>query len=321
MTKQDNQQQELREYYPQQRYVNDEIDLRELFGVLWAGKWWIILITALFAIASVVYALSLPNEYKATAIVAPASGQGGGGLNALAGQLGGLASIAGVNLGSPETTDAVVAMELMKTWGFADEFIKRHSLQVPLFAAIGWNASKEEFIFDEKLYDIEAGKWIREAPKGKTSEPTSWELFGVFTKGLTVTQNKETGLIVVGFMSYSPEYAQRITQWLIEDVNSKMKERALKDASNNIDYLEQQINKTPLSDMQNVFYSLIQEQTKSKMLAEASDEYVFKTISSALVPEVKTRPGRAMICILGVLLGGFLSLIFVLVKNAFWGES
>ena len=39
---------------------DDEIDLRELFAVLWAGKAKIIAITAVFAIASVIYALSVP---------------------------------------------------------------------------------------------------------------------------------------------------------------------------------------------------------------------------------------------------------------------
>ena len=68
---------------------DDEIDLQELFGVLWAGKIFIVVITALFAIGSVVYALSIPNQYKATALLAPAQ-SGGGGLSAALGQLGGL---------------------------------------------------------------------------------------------------------------------------------------------------------------------------------------------------------------------------------------
>ena len=40
---------------------DDEIDLRELFSVLWAGKKVIVAITGLFAAAAVVYALSIAN--------------------------------------------------------------------------------------------------------------------------------------------------------------------------------------------------------------------------------------------------------------------
>ena len=51
---------------------DDEIDLRELFSVLWAGKILIVAITAVFALVSVGYALSLANQYKASAVVSPA---------------------------------------------------------------------------------------------------------------------------------------------------------------------------------------------------------------------------------------------------------
>ena len=38
---------------------DDEIDLRQLFATLWAGKWLIIAVTFVFAVAGVAYALSL----------------------------------------------------------------------------------------------------------------------------------------------------------------------------------------------------------------------------------------------------------------------
>ena len=88
-----------------QAHYDDEIDLRELFGVLWAGKIKIIAITAVFAVASVIYALSVPNQYKATALLAPAQSSGGG-LSGALGQLGGLASLAGVSIGGGESSEA-----------------------------------------------------------------------------------------------------------------------------------------------------------------------------------------------------------------------
>ncbi|MEP7938329.1 Wzz/FepE/Etk N-terminal domain-containing protein, partial [Vibrio parahaemolyticus] len=51
-------------YPPNPQQGGDEIDLRELFKALWKGKWIIIATTFIFAIGSVLYALSLPNIYK-----------------------------------------------------------------------------------------------------------------------------------------------------------------------------------------------------------------------------------------------------------------
>ena len=80
-----------------QQYMDDEIDLKELFMVLWSGKWLISAITGAAAVISVLVALSLPNIYTASAVLAPADGaeSGPGGLLE---QYGGPASLAGVSL-------------------------------------------------------------------------------------------------------------------------------------------------------------------------------------------------------------------------------
>src|SRR6056300_302447 len=86
--------------FPQKQVMDDEIDLLELWNILWKGKWLIIAITAVFAVGTVVYALSLPDIYRTDVLLSPAEDDGspGGGLSGL-GQLGGLASLAGVDIG------------------------------------------------------------------------------------------------------------------------------------------------------------------------------------------------------------------------------
>ncbi|MBD3652404.1 Wzz/FepE/Etk N-terminal domain-containing protein [Kangiella sp.] len=302
-------------YYPQPQYQEDEIDLRELFSIIWKGKWLIIAITFVFAVGSVFIALSLPNEYKATALVQPNDSGSGGKLASLAGQFGGLASLAGINLGAGESTDAVIAMEIMKSWGFAEQFIKKHDLAVPLFAAEEWTQSTNKLVIDEDLYDPQQNKWIRKAPKGKTVEPTSWELYEQFKERLSISQDKETGLVSISVTHYSPVIAKQWTDLLVKEINSHMKGRALHEANESIKYLEEQINQTSVAEIRTVFSELIQEQHKTKMLAQVSDEYVFKTVSEAKIPEEKDKPKRTLIVLLSIFLGGFLSVVFVFVLN------
>ena len=94
-------------------HFDDEIDLRELFALLWAGRVKIIAITAVFAVASVIYALSVPNQYKATILLSPSQSTNSGISGAL-GQLGGLASLAGVSIGGGESNESQLAQEIMK---------------------------------------------------------------------------------------------------------------------------------------------------------------------------------------------------------------
>ncbi len=294
---------------------DDEIDLRELFAVLWAGKTKIIAITAVFAIASVIYALSLPNQYKATALLAPAQ-QDSGGISGALGQLGGLASLAGVSIGGGDSSEAQVAQEIMKSWSFIEGFIADNDLAVEVYAAEGWSRESNQLKLDNDVYDAETKAWLVENDNtGEVGPPTSWELFEEFSERLAVSEDKKSGLVSVSIEYYSPQIAKQWLDLYISAINKHMQARQVAKVSNNIEYLEAQIAKTSITEMQEVFYTIIEEQIKSQMLAEASPDYAFVAVSPSMVPEEKSQPKRALICILGTLLGGMLSVLLVLVMH------
>ena len=299
---------------------DDEIDLRELFSVLWAGKQLIVAITAVFAIVSVIYALSIANEYKASAVVSPAQ-SGGSSLGKMAGQLGGLASLAGINIGGGENSETQEAMEIMQSWGFIEEFIQSNNLQVPVYAAEGWNKSSNALKLDDGLYDIETKSWLIEDDNGDARPPSSWELYQQFQQRVSVSEDKKSGLINISIEYFSPQIAKQWVDLFVSSINDYMRDRKLAQVNRNIEYLTAQIDKTAIAEMREVFYQLIEEQTKSKMLAEASPEYAFVTVSKAMVPEEKSKPKRALICILGTLLGGMLSVLIVLVRHYAFKEN
>ncbi|GEA22391.1 Wzz/FepE/Etk N-terminal domain-containing protein [Vibrio harveyi] len=307
--------------YPPQP-TGDEIDLRELFKALWKGKWIIIATTFVFAIGSVLYALSLPNIYKSEALLAPAESSNGGGLSKMAGQLGGLAALAGVNLGAGESSQTDLAVQVMKSRQFVEEFINKHDLLVPLMAATDWDLTNNKLILDEELYNPNTGEWLREPNGLRGVTPTAQEAFEVFSKEImNVSQDKESGLYIISVKSYSPYIAQQWVNWLIEDINKVMRERTIAETSQNLAYLNTQLQKTAVADMQSTFYKLIEEQTKSLMLAEVQEEFIFKVVDPAVAPELKDGPKRALICVLGTLLGGILGVAIVLVRFAFRKED
>ncbi|CAE6881160.1 Chain length determinant protein [Vibrio sp. B1REV9] len=305
-----------------QQPADDEIDLRELFVALWKGKWIIIATTFVFAVGAALYALSLPNIYKSDALLAPAESSGGGGLSKMAGQLGGLAALAGVNLGAGESSQTDLAVQVMKSRQFVEAFINKHDLLVPLMAAKDWDLANNKLILDEELYNPTTGEWLREAKGLRGATPTAQEAFEVFSKEvLSVSQDKESGLYTVSVKNYSPYIAQQWVNWLIEDINKVMRERTIAETSQNLAYLNTQLQKTAVADMQSTFYKLIEEQTKSLMLAEVQEEFIFKVVDPAVVPELKDGPKRALICVLGTLLGGMLGVAIVLVRFAFRKED
>lgn len=296
------------------QHHDDEIDLRELFGVLWADKVKIVVITAIFAIGSVLYALSLPNQYKATALLAPAQSDNGG-LSSVLGQLGGLASLAGVSIGEGSSSESQVAQEIMKSWSFVESFIANNDLAVEVYAAKGWSKSSNELQIDDALYNASEKAWLLEDENGYLRPPTSWELAKRFQEMLSVSEDKQSGLVSVSIEYYSPIMAKEWLGMYVAAINAHMQARQIAKVSNSISYLEAQIAKTSIVEMREVFYNIIEEQTKNKMVVEASPEYAFSTVSPSMIPEEKSQPSRALICVLGTLLGGMLGVVIALIRH------
>ena len=284
----------------------EEIDLRELFSVLWAGKVKIIAITAVFAVASVLHALSVPNQYEATVILAPAK-QESGGLSDALGQLGGLASLAGVRVGGG-SGEGQVALEIMKSWSFIEGFIEENGLAVGLSAVEGWDIESNELTINHNVYDVESNSWL-------VQKPTSWALFNSFSSRVSIRPHGNSGLLSISIEHYSPHVAKEWLDLYVVAINKHMQARQVAKVTNNIEYLEAQIEKTSITQMQEVFYTIIEDQIKSQMLAKASPEYAFTAVSPSMVPVEKSQPKRATISIFGTLSGGILSILLVLVMH------
>ena len=299
----------------QNPYPDDEIDLKELFMVLWGGKWLISAVTGLAAAISVVVALSLPNIYTASALLAPAESSGGG-LSGLMKQYGGLASLAGVSLpGGEEGSRAQLGIQLMKSRAFIGDFVERRDVLPELMAVESWDPGSGDVVFDPESYDAASKTWVRDVEPPESPSPSAQQAHKAFSAVLGVSQDKQTGYVTVSIEHQSPIVAAQWVNWLVEDVNAVVKAQDVSEAEKSIEYLKQQVANTSLADLQAMFFELIQSQTETVMLAEVRPEYVFKTIDPAVIPEEKSKPSRASICVLGTLLGGMLGVVIVLIRH------
>jgi LPS O-antigen subunit length determinant protein (WzzB/FepE family) len=203
----------------------------------------------------------------------------------------------------------------MKSWSYIEGFIADNDLAVELAAVQGWNKGSNELQINDNVYDTENKQWLIENEAGVAGPPSSWSLFQTFSGRLAVSEDKRSGLVSVSIQHYSPQVAKRWVDLYVESINRFMQQRQVDKVTRNIAYLQEQIGKTSIAEMREVFYTIIEEQTKTKMLAEASPDYAFVAVGPSMVPEKKSQPNRASICILGTLLGGILSVLLVFVMH------
>jgi uncharacterized protein involved in exopolysaccharide biosynthesis len=291
------------------RYDDDEIDLLELWNVLWAEKWLIVAITAAAAVLSVIFALLQTNIYRAEAVLAPAeSGQSAGG--GLAGQFGGAAALLGVNLGGSGGSTVTTAIAIMTSREFIGRFIEERELLVPLFAG-RWDAGSETSLIDPTIYDEQNLLWLLQ-----DGQPTRLEAYRKFIDVLSISApNKDTGLVTVAIDWHDPVLASQWVNQMITDINRDVRLRDVAEANEAINYLRKQLEATQLVEMQRVFFQLIESQTRITMLADVRDEYVFRVIDTAVVPDEKVAPRRSLIAIIGTMAGGMLALMLVFIRH------
>lgn len=297
---------------PTYKTVATENSFAELFRILWLRKWIIVIVVVTSTSLAVLYSLSLPNIYKSEAQLAPASEEQASGLAGLAGQFGGLASLAGVNLNEQSSGKVLLAIEVLKSRDFITNFIQKHDILLDLMAAESWDFSTDQILYDPTIYSVELKQWVREVNPPLKPKPSLQEAYKQFRNITSVHQDEDTGMIFISIKHPSPNVAKQWVELLIEDINATMKERDVMEANRSIKYLTEQINTTTIADIKTVLYKLVEEQAKTIMFAEVRDEYVFKTIDSPISPEKKSGPKRALICLFGLcfglMLGVFISL-------------
>lgn len=289
-------------------HATNEIDLKEMFTAVWQGKWIIIVVTTLFTLASIFYTLSLPNIYKSEVLLAPVAKDSR--VN-IPGQLGGLAALAGVELGSAGGSETNIALEILKSREFISRFIKKNDLLIPIMAAEGWNRESDTLTIDSDIYNLNDNTWVRDVSPPFDPKPSGQEAYIEFMELLSVIENKDTGFIKVSVQYYSPILAMQWVSDLVTDINEEMRNRMISEANLSLKYLNKEIKRTTLSEARSMMFTLIEEQTKNLMLANIREQYVFKVVDPPFYPELKHSPNRAMIVIFAAVAGFFISSIFI----------
>ena len=297
----------------------DEIDLRELFNVLFQGKWIIFSVTAFISIIGVITSLLMPNIYESKALLAPVSQSSG--IPAALQSYSGLAGLAGISLPSGgNNSNSTQAIQKLRSLSFFENNIFPKIFLPDLMALESWDAGTNTLNYDESIYNLNSNTWI-DNPDSKNKIPSAQESFNAFGGLLSLSTDIKTGFISITIKHQSPYIAKEWVDLLINEVNYFYKQKDKSESERAVSYLNEQIVMTSLSEIKKVISELLKEETQKLALIEANDFYVFDFIDPPAVMEKKSEPQRSRISIVIALLGGMLSIIIVFIKYYFFRKS
>jgi len=298
---------------------SDEIDLLELLRQLLRFKFSILILTLLCGIGALAVALTTPNTYQAYVLISSSQKSSGGGLSALASQYGGVAALAGINLGSGNN-EMDSAISLLQSRKFIISMIEEENLKPVLFPK-SWNSEENAWLIHTPSTFSRIKNSFATEVKPIDPIPSDLAAFKVFDSLLSVSTDKLSGLVTVRMESEDPQWAAETANKIIIRLNEYLRNQAILQSDKNIRYLEQEIANTPLVEFKSALYDLVETESRNKMFSNVNQEYAFKVIDPALIPEQAVKPKRALILIMGVMLGFILGCAQALVRSVIFKKS
>jgi LPS O-antigen subunit length determinant protein (WzzB/FepE family) len=284
------------------------------------NKFTILFITLIFAVSSVIYALSLDNKYTSTAYIKVVDSEQSSSLNELASQYSNLANIAGIDLGTQTGKNAEEIIKKIYSREFLNHLLKFEDIKLNIVAAKSFDFQSKQISYDNELYDYKNSKWIREpdTKKNRISEPTYVEVFDDFYMNqISASKDKLSGLIFIAYEHPSPYFAQSFINLIIRELNETERDKDIEDFNKALSYLSEQQNNYTNNQIKKTLSKLEEKYIKLDMLAQSKTDYIVESIDPPFLPEEKSYPARAILCITITLFGFIFSLFIVIFYKVF----
>lgn len=271
----------------------DEIDLIELMRTLFRA--WKIIVACTFLCVGFAYLWGtlISEAYRTQILLAPVKEEQNGVSSAL-GQFGGFATMVGAQIPRDSNVEQVIAT--LQSRKFLGNYIRNQNLMPILF---------------QQHWDKVNKVWLIDPP------PTEKSGINTLKSNLSIEEDTISGLITMSVTWSNPQFATKVANEVVEQLNNQLREQAVADSQKRIGYLERELAKTTLQDMRAVLYNLLESEKQKAMLANVNDDFALHVIDPAVEPSIPYKPNRKLIVVMGAVCGGILGIIGAFVLNLF----
>jgi uncharacterized protein involved in exopolysaccharide biosynthesis len=268
--------------------------LRALLGHWLVG---VAVFAASILIGASVYVFA-PRVYEATALLAPAKEvSSNGALGGLAGRIGGLASLAGVELPDPQA-EVEVALARLQSQGFLQAFLAENDVLRTLYPE-------------------------RVGPARSGDPPTLQEGYLKFREDvLTIGRDRQAGLVELQIRWTDPDTAVAWCTKLVARINQEMRQTAEQEAQKSIEFLNRELERTPVLETRQSIYQLLESQVNQLMIANVREDFVFRLVDPPHKSDADkfVAPSLVVVASASLLLGGLCALFAMAAAHAVAGR-
>lgn len=261
------------------------------------------LLTSLsFSLLLLLISFFFPIKYKSDSLLAITEGSNSSS-NALS-DIGGIARLAGVTLGSTQGGIAknALILETIKSREFLKNIIDKNSKILPNLVAVKkYDSKTKKIFFNENIYLDETEEWVKE-------KPSYLEAHKIYLKTIDVYQIPQSGFISISVSHKSPIFSKLLIEVIISEINLSLREQDQEKSRNALDFLLKESLNEAYKPVQQSINNIALQKMSKLVLAEITEDYALQIIDKPYLPEEKHSPNRFLIFQIGFTIALILSL-------------
>jgi uncharacterized protein involved in exopolysaccharide biosynthesis len=274
--------------------IKQDIDLLNYIYAVFDAKWFIVFVAIITGGLSMLYALSLPETYQGVVRVDVID----------------ISDPGGVRPDSRQMQESIGMLEY--------DFLLRAKKENYVQKVLAHLRSKQftrRFLDSYNIY-----RYIY--PQEWDNATSTWNGGFLLDKGLAqktfmkdlihIVHAPETDIVAVKVIAKDPAIAADLSNLYVYAFNQYMREQALAKVDSKFRYLEETLDQTGATEIQQMLFRLMEAQTAVAMLANGRNEYILEVLDPAVSPYSRYSPNRKLICILGAAAGVLLSTSLVM---------
>ena len=276
-------------YFLELGHVPESMTLLDIWAAITERKWFITIITLIFVGLFAGLGMMAPTKYKAEVVVAEAN------------PMSNSSSSNSSDVDLDVQVEVNEALSLIESRQFLYEFLTEEGI-IPVLFTNDWDSSKNDW------------------KEGATH--TLWDAYDTFEDDvLDVETDDETGLITVSMLWTDAEVATKWANDIVDRINAKLRTKAIDEATRTLEFLNKELQQTTVVEIQESLYDMVKTQKAKIVAANVHDEYAFKIMDPAVVPEEPAIPYLLLILIavgavIGMFIGVTIALLLHLIKQA-----
>jgi hypothetical protein len=305
----------------QNNELNDEIDLRDLFFILWGGKISIILVSIIFVFFASFYLQLAERKYTVEYNLKPV---GEAGNNPSLSGLGGFASLAGIQLPTSSNSDFNIFKELITSSEVSEIIFENKKIIRDIFRS-EWDEKFNNYSRPPKskiqIFVSDAKKLLTGNIDVNYMPPNPRRLSIFINKNIQIAEDKETGFLKFTIETSKPELMLSLIIEATKASDKIMRQRYIGFSTEPLAFYKNKLRTARSREHREALAELISKEEQKLMFASRGKYFIAEPYINPKISLNPTAPKPKLILALSLVLGLFLGAAFVLIRHTIKKEN